>query len=490
MKEKKVGFASGLGFIMAAAGSAVGLGNLWGFPYKTAKNGGAAFVLIYIACVLLIGFITMLTEIYIGKRAHANAVTAFKKIDKRIGWMGMIAVVIPLFIPCYYSVLGGWTLKYAVNSFSGNAGIIGTFSVNTFEVIAFTAVFVVAALAIIAAGVESGIEKMSKILMPILFVILCGIVVYSLNLGDGVKEGLAFYLKPDFSNVTFTAVLSAMGQAFYSLSLGMGIMIAYGSYTNNEINIVKSTAMVCFFDTVVALLAGLAIFPAVAHFDPSLLDGSKGVALMYIILPEVFESMGFIGKILSFAFFSMVTIAALTSIMSLYEVCTQFVIQKFHFNRKLSAFVVGVICLAVSVPVGISLGHVAILEESSPTLFGLDWLTFFDEVTNTVLMPVCALLGCIAVGWIIKPENAIREIEEGGTPIHGTLGSLYSVFVKYITPLLILIIEIGGVMGEFKSGNPAVVYFAYGLVAVCIVVYFLFFMNGETGTNADEKLKS
>ena len=211
---------------------------------------------------------------------------------------------------------------------------------------------------------------------------------------------------------------------------------------------------------------------------------------MYIILPEVFESMGFIGKILSFAFFSMVTIAALTSIMSLYEVCTQFVIQKFHFNRKLSAFVVGVICLAVSVPVGISLGHVAILEESSPTLFGLDWLTFFDEVTNTVLMPVCALLGCIAVGWIIKPENAIREIEEGGTPIHGTLGSLYSVFVKYITPLLILIIEIGGVMGEFKSGNPAVVYFAYGLVAVCIVVYFLFFMNGETGTNADEKLKS
>ena len=269
-------------------------------------------------------------------------------------------------------------------------------------------------------GVNKGIESSSKVIMPILLLSVLGIAIFALTISHtdetGVvrtgMDGLKVYVIPSFEGMTigklFTVLIDALGQLFFSLSVAMGIMIAYGSYTNNEINIVKSTAMVCFFDTVVALLAGLAIFPAVAHFDPSLLDGSKGVALMYIILPEVFESMGFIGKIISFAFFSMVTIAALTSIMSLYEVCTQFVIQKFHFNRKLSAFVVGAICLAVSVPVGISLGHVAILEESSPTLFGLDWLTFFDEVTNTVLMPVCALLGCIAVHRSFQPRKLDR----------------------------------------------------------------------------------
>lgn len=488
MEKKKVGFASSVGFVMAAAGSAVGLGNLWGFPYKTAKNGGAAFVLIYIACVLFIGFITMLTEIYIGRRAQANPVTAYKKVNSKLGWMGLVAIVIPFFITCYYSVLGGWTLKYAVNSFAGNAGIIGTFSVNTFEVILFTALFILASLAIIAAGVETGIEKMSKILMPVLFIILLVIVVYSLCLGEGVKEGLRFYLNPDFSNVGFSAIMSAMGQAFYSLSLGMGIMITYGSYTHKEINLVKSTAMICLFDTIVALLAGLAIFPAVAHFDPALLDGSRGVALMYIILPEVFESMGFIGKVLSFFFFAMVTIAAMTSIMSLYEVTNQFVLQKFHFNRKKSTIIIGLFSLAISIPVGISLGHVAILEESSPALFGLDWLTFFDEVTNTVLMPVCALFGCIAVGWLIKPDNAVKELKELGTEVPAWLAKVYGVFVKFITPVLIVIIEIGGLVSEFNNGYSAVVYFAYLLVGVCIAVYFIFFRNVETGTNADEKL--
>lgn len=488
MKAKKVGFASGLGFIMAAAGSAIGLGNLWGFPYKTAKNGGAAFVLIYIACVLLIGFITMLTEIYIGRRAQANPVTAFKSIHKNLGWMGLVAVIIPAFITCYYSVLGGWTLKYAVNSFSGNAGIISSFSVDTVQVIVFTGLFVLLSLLIIAAGVQSGIEKMSKILMPLLFIILVGIVIYSLTLGEGVREGLEFYLKPDFSSLTATGVLSAMGQAFYSLSLGMGIMITYGSYTNKEINLVKSTAMICVFDTIVALLAGLAIFPAVAHFDPSLLDGSKGVVLIYIILPEVFESMGFLGKVVSFFFFSMVTIAAMTSIISLYEVCTQFVLQKFHFNRKKSAIFIGIICLLVSIPVGISLGHVAIMEESSPALFGLDWLTFFDEVTNTVLMPVCAFLGCFAVGWIFKPKNAIREMAELGTNVPRWLAPIYCIFVKYVTPLLILVIEAGGIYNEFRGGNDAVVYFAFGLVVLSVIIYYVFFRNSYTGTNEDETL--
>lgn len=490
MAKKKVGFASSFGFIMAAAGSAVGLGNLWGFPYKAAKGGGAAFVLVYIACVILIGCVAMVAEMFIGKRAHANPITAYKSINKNIGWFGAIAILIPFFITCYYCVLGGWTVKYAVNSFSGNAGIISTFSVNTWEVILFTAIFVLLAIFIIAAGVSNGIERLSKILMPALFVILLGIVVYSLCLGSGVKEGLEFYLKPDFSKLDFSTILLAMGQAFWSLSLGMGIMITYGSYCGSEINVVKSTGMICLFDTAVALLAGLAIFPAVAHFDPSQLDGSKGVALIYMILPEVFDSMGLIGKIVSFFFFSMVVIAALTSIMSLYEVCTQFVIQKFHANRKLSIIIVALLCLIISIPIGISLGHVAINGEEGPALFGLDWLTFFDEVTNTVMMPVCALFACITVGWILKPKDVVAYLGEHGSPMHPTLGSLFCVFVKYITPILIVIVEVGGLKSEIEAGNIGVVLTAVALMALCLAVYYIFFVNVETGTNADEKLSS
>ena len=488
-KKKSVGFASSIGFILAAAGSAVGLGNIWAFPYKTSQNGGAAFVLLYIACVIFIGFVTMLSEIYLGRRAAANPISAYKKINKNLGWCGLVSIIIPTFITCYYSVLGGWTTKFAVNSFNGNAGILSTFSVNTGEVILYTAIFVAIATIIIACGVEEGIERMSKVLMPILFLIVVGVAIYSLTLGDGVAEGLAFYLKPDFSVITFKSVLAAMGQAFFSLSLGMGIMITYGSYTGRSINIVESTAMICLFDTVVALLAGLAIFPAVAHFDPSLLSSSQGVALIFIILPQVFDSMGVAGKIVSFAFFVMVVIAAVTSVMSLIEVATQFVIQKFKANRKVSAIVVALLCFAVSIPVGISLGHVAILGESSPTLFGLDWLTFFDEVTNTVLMPICALFACIAVGWVIKPHNAIAEIESEGTAMAPWLKRFYSVMIRYITPLLIVIVEIGGLASEIEAGNIAVVVFAYALIAVCAIVYFAFFRNSYTGANADEKLK-
>lgn len=196
MEKKKVGFASGIGFILAAAGSAVGLGNLWGFPYKTSQNGGAAFVLIYIACVLLIGFVTMLSEIYLGRRAQANPMTAYKMVNKNLGWCGLVAIMIPAFIICYYSVLGGWTTKYALNSFSGNAGIVGTFSVNTGEVILYTALFLVLSVTIIMGGVKDGIEKASKVLMPVLFLILVAIAVYALTLGSGVSEGLKFYLSP------------------------------------------------------------------------------------------------------------------------------------------------------------------------------------------------------------------------------------------------------------------------------------------------------
>ena len=487
-EKKKVGFASSIGFILAAAGSAVGLGNLWGFPYKTAKGGGAAFVIVYIACVIFLGAICMITEMHIGKRVHANPVTAYKDIHKGLGWIGVLAVFIPFFITCYYSVLGGWTVKYAANSFAGNADIVSTFSVDGSQVFICTTVFVLLALVIIGMGVEGGIEKMSKVLMPALFIILIGIVIYSLTLGEGVSEGLAFYLKPDFSQLTWDNVLLAMGQAFWSLSLGMGIMITYGSYTDKNIDLVKSTGMICLFDTLVALLAGLAIFPAVAHFDPELLDGSKGLALIYIILPQVFESMGTVGSIVSFLFFAMVVIAALTSVISLLEVCTQFVIQKFHIKRTTAITAVAILVLLISIPVGDSLGHAGILEDGTWTLFGLDWLTFFDEVTNTVLMPLCALAACIVVGWVLKPKKAIEEMEGEGTKVPGWAKAIYPIFVKYVTPVGIAVIEFFGIKGEIDGGNIAVIIASVILMALAIVVYFIFFVNGYTGTNADEKI--
>ena len=500
-KKRRNGFASSFGFIMAAAGSAVGLGNLWGFPYKAAKGGGAAFVIVYIACVLLLGLVIMLTEMHIGKRAQANPVTAYKKAGKGLGWIGLLAVLIPFFITCYYSVLGGWTVKYAMNSFGGNvapelgnAGIVGNFSTNTLEVILFTAIFIILAIVVIRAGVEGGIEKMSKILMPALFVILVGIVIYSLCLGEGVSEGLAFYMNPDFSKLTFDTVLTAMGQAFWSLSLGMGIMITYGSYTGKKINLVKSTGMICLFDTLVAFLAGLAIFPAVAHFDPALLEGSKGVALIYIILPQVFGSMGVVGSIVSFFFFAMVVIAALTSVISLMEVATQFVIQKFKISRKRAITVVAVLALVISIPIGMSLGQVAIAENPNGiSFFGMDLLTYFDEVTNTVLMPFCALLACIVVGWVIKPKKAMEEMEEEGTKFAGWMKALYPIFVKFITPLLVIVVEVFGIYNKFtieyvenQKAFLGVCITAGALLAICIIVYFALFANGETGTNADE----
>ena len=486
MEQKKNGFASGIGFVLSAAGSAIGLGNLWAFPYKTAENGGAAFVLLYIICVLLIGVVTMLCEFHIGRRAAANPVSAFKSVHKNIGWFGLISVLIPAFIICYYSILGGYTVKYTLNSFSGNAGILASFSVNVGEVILFTAIFIILALVIIMGGVKDGIEKMSKVLMPILFLILVAVAIYSLCLGEGVFEGLKFYLSPDFSNVGFSAILAAMGQAFFSLSLGMGTMVSYGSYTGKEINMVKSTAMICIFDTIVALLSGLAIFPAVAYFDPALLEEAQGLTLMFSILPEVFNSMGGFGQIVSFLFFGMVAIAALTSVVSLVEVVTQFIIQRFRVARKRSALGIVLGCFAVSIPVSISLGRVAILEESGISIFGMDLLTFFDEVTNTVLMPVCAFFACITVGWLLGPKTAMLEMEDGTTRL-GFLKKIFPVMVRFITPALILVVEIGGIITKFQKGEWFVVVAAYLLLALGVGAYFLFFKNSDTGTNACEE---
>jgi len=329
------------------------------------------------------------------------------------------------------------------------------------------------------------------VLMPALFILLLGTAIFSLCLGEGVAEGLEFYLKPDFKKLGGTEILAAMGQAFYSLSLGMGAMIVYGSYTGKKISLVKSTGMICLFDTMVALLAGFAVFPALYHykavegaaFDPSEMKGST---LMFKTLPMVFESLGIVGKIVSFLFFAMVVIAALTSVISLLEVVCQFVIQKCRFSRKKAVALLALICFAISIPVGISAGGADV------KLFGMDLLTFFDTVTNTVLMPVCAFFSCIAVGWMMGPKKAVGEMERDGQKL-GFFRPIFMFMVKYVTPLLILAIEILGVYelvfpeGKFSGNGLGITLSAYGLLAVGALVYFLFFKKSDTGTNADEK---
>ena len=504
-KKKRNGFASGIGFILAAAGSAVGLGNLWSFPYKTSENGGAAFVFTYIISVILIGSIVMISEIYIGKRAQSNPVSAYRKVKKYLGWLGLFSIIIPLFITCYYSILGGYTVKYTLNSFNNNSTILGDFSSNIGEVILYTAIFIVLALVVVMAGVKGGIEKASKVLMPTLFILLVIVVIYCLTRGEGVSEGLKFYLKPNFKELGFKGILAAMSQAFFSLSLGMGIMVSYGSYAGKEIKVGKSVMMICIFDTLVAFLAGLAIFPAIYHYKAIMSEtetlNDKGIVLLFSSLPLVFDKLGVVGHIISFFFFGMVVIAALTSVISLFEVVTQFVIQKFKIHRKKAIMIVSIFCFAVSIPISISLGY-AINDEGKMTIFGLNWLDFLDNVSNAVLMPICALGSCISIGWLIdtkitiNPKNTYNTLENDGLRL-GKFGKIFTFMVKYVTPIFIIIIEIFGIrdfifpinnegIRKFSSNGLGVVLTAYSLLIIVILVYQLFLKNSETGCNADE----
>ena len=497
--KKKNGFASGLGFILAAAGSAVGLGNLWAFPYKVSANGGAAFVLVYIASILLIGFIAMVAEILLGKRAESNTVSAFKNINKHIGWIGLVMVAIPFLITCYYSVLGGWTLRFAVNSFNNtevgsNAVSFASFKASAIEPIIFTFIFLAISAIIIKAGIKGGIEKASKVLMPTLFLILVAITIYCLCLGDGVESGLNFYLNPNFAELGFDGILAAMGQAFFSLSIGMGIMICYGSYCGKEINIGKSAVMVSLFDTIIALIAGTAIFSALGAFQPESLESAQGMDLLYIILPQVFHKMGFVGNIVSFLFFAMVVIAAVTSVISLLEVSAQFAIQKFKLDRTKATLTVCALCFLVSIPVAWSVGEAF---GGNLKIFGFDLLTLLDEMTNTVLMPLGAVGSCIAMGWLLdkkitpNPQKTLRTLSENGLSL-GKFQKIYVIMLKFVTPVLILFMDVMGIISHIQRDINYlwIIGFALLLIGICAVVYFVFLKNSYTGSNQDEKTKT
>lgn len=488
--KKHNGFASSIGFVLASAGSAVGLGNIWGFPYKAGKYGGAAFVIVYVIMALLLGIVGMVAEMYVGKRAQANPVTALKKINPKLGFVGLIAVVVPFFIICYYSVLGGYTLRGVVASLANIGktteevgGSFAAFSSNPWIPVVCTFIFLTLAVLIIMGGVQKGIEKASKILMPALFIILLAVMIYCLCLGKGVKEGLDFYiLKADFKALGWEGVAAAMGQVFFSMSLGMGIMISYGSYTGKEINLFKSAVQVSLIDAAIALMAGFAVFPAAHHFmatanvSPDEV-GLGGFDLMFKTLPMVFNKLGVIGGIVGAFFFLMVAIAAITSVVSLVEVVTQFFIQKFKISRKKAAIFPMILAMIISVFVSLSLGgHFSV--------FGFNLLAFFDEITNTVLMPVCALAVCLAAGYGIKR----REFAENIVPGKPFFGNLISVMTRFVTPLLILVVAVFGVVSNTRANVQyyAVVNTAFLLAVAVLCVYYFCLYGKETGCNADE----
>lgn len=484
MNTKKTGFGTRTGFALAAAGSAIGLGNLWGFPYKMSANGGSAYLFVYVACIILIGAVVMMAEFTIGRNAAANTVSAYKAVSPKMGWCGLLALVIPFLIICYYYVLGGFTVKFAFNSFAGNAGNFYPFAGNIGDVVLHSFLFALIAFVIVAAGVRGGIERASKILMPTIVFFLIVVILVVLMLGEGVRDGLAYYLRPDFGALTPAAVLSAMGQAFFSLSLGCGVMIAYGSYSGKKFSLCKTTTAVCIIDIVISVLMGFAIFPAVYHYAavsnvPVDALGLGDFSLMFTTMSMVFEDIPYIGRLISLLFFTTVGIAAITSVISLLEVVTQFMIQKYRVFRSKAALLISAVCFVLSIPIAISLGG-SLNGQETVSLFGKNLLDLMDIATNTILMPMCAIFSCIAARRLLKKSS---EKSKG----------YYPTMVKFITPLLVIVIELLGIIdiiapnGQFSGDGFGIIATAYAVIVLCAVIYFAFMKNSSTGCNADER---
>ena len=448
--NKRSNFSGSIGFVLAAAGSAVGLGNIWRFPYLAAKDGGGLFLVTYVVLALTFGFTLLTTEIAIGRKTAQSPLTAYEKLHKGWGWIGVLACAIPVIILPYYSAIGGWILKYLAAFITDAAattadGYFTGFITSQWSPILWFMVFLLANTVIVYKGVNSGIERLSKILMPILLVLILGIAGFSLTLShtdaSGVTrtglQGLAIYVIPNLEGVTFgkfiSILMDAMGQLFYSISVAMGIMIAYGSYVKKETNLVKSVNQIEIFDTLVAFLAGMMIIPAVYTFM-----GTEGMAagpsLMFVSLPKVFAAMGGIGTVVGIAFFVMVAFAALTSSMSLMEAVVSSVMDKLHLERK--AAVLAVAALTGVLGIIVCLGYnVLYFELTLPNGSVGQILDVMDYVSNYVFMPVVAIATCILVGWVIKPNAIIEEVTLGGMKFGRE--KLYVVMVKFVTPVML-----------------------------------------------------
>lgn len=439
---KRENWGSRLGFILAAAGSAVGLGNIWKFPYMAGENGGGAFLIIYLALVFTIGISVMLAEFVIGRMSEKNAIGAFVKLKGGL-WpiVGLCGVAAAFLILSFYSVVAGWTISYMIKSISGAlsiedpaalGGIFGDFISDPVSPLIFHAIFMALTVFVVLAGVGAGIERASKILMPALFALLIILIIRSVTLPGG-SEGVAFLLSPDFSKVTWNTVSDALSQAFFSLSLGMGAMITYGSYLSKKENIAGAAGWVTLLDTAVAVMAGLLILPAVFAFG---FDPSAGPGLTFITLPAVFAHMP-MGSLFAFMFFLLLGIAALTSAVSILEVVVAYFVDDRGVSRKTAAVVIGLIIFLLGIPSSLSLGVM-----SDVTFFGKSFFDLMDFISSNLLLPIGGLFISLFVGWVVWGKAKEEIIAHNGV-VPGWI-TAWGLIVKFVAPVAIAFILLKG----------------------------------------------
>ncbi len=445
--SKRDGFGSRFGVLVAVAGSAVGLGNLWRFPYLVGNNGGAAFIVVYITVAIVLCLPIMISEFIIGRRTQSNAIGAIKKLAPKSGWLaiGVISVATAFMISCFYSVVGGWTLEYIVKSFSSgflvndSGALTKTFSSFTTSSVR-PAVMMLIYLAInafiVSAGIKNGIEKYAKILMPALFVLIIILAIRSLTL-PGAQAGLSFLFNPDFSKLTAGSVLAALGQAFFSLSVGMGCIITYGSYVDKKENLMHISLTTAIADTTFAILAGLAIIPAVFAFG---ISPGEGPGLVFITLPKIFAQMPF-GHVISFAFFVILLVAAITSSISLLEVVVAYFVEELKMSRRVATLITFSVIGLFGVLCSLSLG-----ELKEMTLFGKNMFDLFDYTTSNIMLPVGGLLIVLFVGWKIRREDVRDELFNGGAiPFKRTMFNWIMIGIKFLAPIAIAFILLNGI---------------------------------------------
>ncbi len=439
MNEKRSFFDGRLSAVLVAAGSSVGLGNIWRFPYVAGSNGGGAFVLVYIGCLLLLGMPVMMAEFTIGRHTRRNAVGAYRSLDKRWSWIGYNGVVSALLIMGFYFVVAGWVGAWLVRSASGQLSALSdsaacaesfaSFTSSPWAPLAYTLGFILLNHAVIVLGVKKGIERSARFLMPLLFVMLVVLAIRSL-LMEGAAEGIEFFLRPDFSKIMPRTVLMAMGQVFFSLSVGVGTMVTYASYFNRETDLKRTVLQVSLIDTGVAILAGLVIFPAVfsAGIAPE-----AGPSLVFITLPDIFNSMGH-PALWSSIFFLLLAVAALTSTISLHETATLYLHEEWHLSRSTAAWITTMCCVLLASLASLSMGALKGWQ-----IGGLNFFDQLDFLTANILLPLGGLATCIFAGWVLD-RKVLAEQMHSGTPRTAFLSGALVVLLRWICPVLLVMI--------------------------------------------------
>lgn len=473
--SQRGGFGGKVAAILAAAGSAIGLGNIWRFPYITSENGGGAFIIIYLGCILLLGLPLLIAEFSVGHNSKCNPIDAFSKIRRGWGWLGAAGLISVTLIMGYYFVISGWTVNYAVASATNSIGgdysaFYNEFTTSTWAPLIYTYIFIIANHFIIIGGVQGGIEKASKIMMPVLFAILIVLAIYSLWLPEG-REALGNVFTPDFSKVSGKTFLDAMGQAFFTLSVGMGAMLIYGSYFKKGTKLAGTAISVVSLDTLVAITAAIIIFSAGV-------EGEKGPQLAFVAMPKVFSAMP-AGNIWAMLFFLLLALAALSSTISMHEAVTSYFVEKRGMKRKSAAWVVTLIALVLATTASLSMG-----DWSDFTILGMNIFSLLDNFTAIVMLPLLGIMTAVFVGWIWKKEDMKAELTaEGG--VDKATYPFVRFLLKWICPVLVSVVFIFGIMDFVNSINtepeaPATIETEEQCDDVCLT------MTGQTGESGEE----